>query len=174
MLNKIKRFLLRQEGVKFLRKSDNSESLYFQIGDKIIRVSDHIPTSQCRPDELHVLPAANSESFIILVNNRVAIIPNYSKLKEYIKFYILTVGILGRTVYSVVTTERTVEVVKEVEKEVTIPVYKEVEGLDDAEKRLITCYRGLCPKHKQDLTKMSKELVNSKSSRKYRKESDIS
>ena len=82
MLNKIKRFLLRQKGIEFKKKSEQSSSLYFSIGDKIIRVSDHIPTSQCRPDELHILITVNSESFTILVNNRVAIIPNYSNLKS--------------------------------------------------------------------------------------------
>lgn len=117
--------------------------MYFSIGDKITRVSDHIPTSQCRPEELHILVTVNSESFTILVNNRVAIIPNYSKLKEYIKFYILTVGVMGRTVYSVVTKERIVERVQEVTKEV--PIYREVEGLNPDEQAILSKYRRISP-----------------------------
>lgn len=143
MLDKIKRFLLRQKGIEFIKKSEQSSSLYFSIGDKIIRVSDHIPTSQYRPEELHILVTVNSESFTILVNNRVAIIPNYSKLKEYIKFYILTVGVMGRTVYSVVTKERIVERVQEVTKEV--PIYREVEGLNPDEQAILSKYRRISP-----------------------------
>lgn len=166
MLNKIKRFLLRQKGVEFIKKSEQSSSLYFAIGDRIIRVSDHIPTSQCRQDELHVLVTVNSESFTILVNNRVAIIPNYNKLKEYIKFYILTVGAMGRTVYSVVTTERIV--VKEVEKEVIVPIYQEVEGLNSDEQSVLNKYRRISPDQRKSHQSLLDASVGSKKAKKYR------
>lgn len=173
MLNKIKRFLLRQKGVEFIKKSEGSESLYFQIGDHIIRVSDHIATTCCRPEQLCVLVIANSESFAIFVNNRVAIIPNYNKLKEYIKFYILTVGVMGRTVHSFITKEIKVEKVKEVTKEVIIPVYKGTEELDKDTKRILDNYRRLCPQHKQGLRNMSEQLVRAKASKAYRKSHHI-
>lgn len=169
MLNKIKRFLLRQKGVEFIKKSEQSSSLYFAIGDRIIRVSDHIPTSQCRPDELHVLVAVNSESFTVLVNNRIAIIPNYNKLKEYIKFYILTVGIMGRTVYSVVTTKRVVEKVKEVTKEVIVPIYQEAEGLNPDEQSVLNKYRRISPDQRKSYQNQLDLLVASKAAKKYRK-----
>lgn len=173
MLNKIKRFLLRQKGVEFIKKSEQSSSLYFAVGDRTIRVSDHIPISQCRPDELHILVAVNSECFTILVNNRVAIIPNYNKLKEYIKFYILTVGVMGRTVYSVVTKEVTVKRVQEVTKEIVVPVYKEVDEIDTKAKKLLTDYNRLCPQHRQSILNMLGQLVNAKASKNYRKHNNI-
>ena len=150
MLNKIKRFLLRQKGVEFIKKSEGSESLYFQIGDHIIRVSDHIPITYCRPEQLHILVTTNSESFTILVNNRVAIIPNYSKLKEYIKFYILTVGVMGRTVYSVVTKER-------------------AGGLNPDEQLVLSKYRRISPDQRKSYQNQLDLSVASKAARKYRK-----
>ena len=169
MLNKIKRFLLRQKGVEFIKKSEKSESLYFQIGEHIIRVSDHIATTCCRPEQLHILVTTNSESFTILVNNRVAIIPNYSKLKEYIKFYILTVGVMGRTVYSVVTKERIVERVQEVTREVTVPIYKEAEGLNPDEQAILNKYRRISPDQRKSYQNQLDTSVASKAARKYRK-----
>lgn len=174
MLNKIKRFLLRQPNVEFLKKSDNSESLYFTVGNSIIRVSDHIPTSQCRPEQIHILVAANSESFTILVNNRVAIIPNYTKLKEYIKFYILTVGIMGRVVHNVVTTTEVVQQVKEITVEKVIPVYRQVEGANVEEKALLTDFRRIPQKQRDHVRNQMKGLINSKEARKYRATHGIS
>lgn len=167
MIDKIKRFLLKQKEVEYIKKSEKSCSLYFKIRDKIIRVSDHIPTSQCRPDELHILTTVNSESFTILVNNRVAIISNYNKLKEYIKFYILTVGIMGQTVYSIIETERIVEKVQEVIKE--IPSYKNVEGLTNDEQIILSKYRRITPDQKKSYHNQLNLTVNSKAAKKYRK-----
>lgn len=169
MLDKIKRFLLRQKGIEFIKKSEQSSSLYFAIGDATIRVSDHIPTSQCRPEQLHIIVPVNSESFTILINNRIAVIPNYSKLKEYIKFYILTVGVMGRTVYSVVTTERIVERTQEVTKEVIVPIYKETEGLNPDEQAILNKYRRISPDQQKSYQNQLGTSVASKAARKYRK-----
>lgn len=169
MLNKIKRFLLRQKNVTFLKKSEGSESLYFQIGDHIIRVSDHIATTCCRPEQLHILVTTNSDGFTILVNNRIAIIPNYAKLKEYIKFYILTVGVMGRTVYSVVTTTKIVEQIKEVTKETIVPVYKNVDGLSKDEELILRKFRRISPEQQRSYQTQLDTSVASKAARKYRK-----
>ena len=167
MIDKIRKFLLKQKGVEFTKKSEKSGSLYFKIGDRIIRVSDHIPTTMCRPEALHIIVTVNSESFIILVNNRIAIIPNYNKLKEYLKFYILTVGVMGVTVYSV--KEKIVERVEEVTREVIVPIYKATEELDEDAKKLLKNYSRLCPQHKQSLRNQSEELVMTKASKAYRR-----
>lgn len=169
MLNKIKRFLLRQKGVEFIKKSEGSESLYFQIGEHIIRVSDHIATTCCRPEQLCVLVTANSESFAILVNNRVAIIPNYNKLKEYIKFYILTVGVMGKTVHSFITKEIKVERIKEETREVIVPIYKEVEGMSREEADLLSKYRRISPDQRKSYQTQLDLSVSSKAAKKYRK-----
>lgn len=169
MLNKIKRFLLRQKNVTFLRKSEGSESLYFQIGDHIIRVSDHIATTCCRPEQLHILVTTNSEGFTILVNNRIAIIPNYSKLKEYIKFYILTVGVMGRTVYSVITKEVKIERVQEVTREVIVPVYQDAEGVSPDEQDILNKYRRISPEQRKSYQHQLDTSVASKAAKKYRK-----
>lgn len=172
MLNKIRKFLLRQNGVSFIKKSEKSNSLYFNIGESaVIRVSDHIPTRQCRPEELHILTPVNSESFTILVNNRIAVIPNYNELKKYVKFYILTVGSMQRIICSVV--KETVKVEKVVKKEVVIPVYEKTEGLSPDEEKLLDTYRRVCPNHKERLQIFSKEMFNSKASKKYRQSHGI-
>lgn len=165
MIDKIKRFLLKQNGVDFVKKSEQSNSLYFTIGEETIRVSDHIPTSQCRPEQLHVIVPINSESFIILINNRIAVIPNYSKLREYLKFYILTVGIMRRTVYSVKT-----EIVKKevlVEKEVLVPNPINNPELTSQESRVVDSFRRLCPEHKSQALTQLHTLEVSKKSKKY-------
>ena len=169
MLNKIKRFLLRQPSVEFLKKSDKSDSLYFKAGNLIIRVSDHIATSQCRPEQLHILVAANSESFTILSNNRIAIIPNYTKLKEYIKFYVLTVGVMGKTIHSVVITEEVVKTTKEVTKEVVVPIYQEAEGENPDEQVLLNKYRRISPEQRKAYQRQLDTSVASKAAKKYRK-----
>lgn len=103
------------------------------------------------------------------MNNRIAVIPNYSKLKEYIKFYILTVGVMGRTVYSVVTTERIVERTQEVTKEVVVPIYKETEGLNPDEQAILNKYRRISPDQQKSYQNQLDTSVASKAARKYRK-----
>lgn len=76
---------------------------------------------------------------------------------------------MGRTVYSVVTTERVVEKVKEVTKEVIVPIYQEAEGLNPDEQSVLNKYRRISPDQRKSYQNQLDLSVASKAAKKYRK-----
>lgn len=76
---------------------------------------------------------------------------------------------MGRTVYSVITKEVKVEKVKEVTREVIVPVYQEAEGLNPDEQSVLNKYRRISPDQRKSYQTQLDLSINSKAAKKYRK-----
>lgn len=86
---KIENYLLKQEGVSLHKQSD-SGSTYYKIGSSKIRVADHMSSTFNDPKTLEIVIPVNSESIVLVIGSKLAIMKNYNKLREYIRSFCLT------------------------------------------------------------------------------------
>lgn len=84
MIEKIKKYLLRQPDIEFYSKHD-SESEYFKLGNTKIRVSNHYATSLNEPTTLNII--VDGDFFNVVYVNTPIPIRNYEELKGFIKFF---------------------------------------------------------------------------------------
>lgn len=86
---KIENYLLKQEGVSLYKQSE-SGSTYYKIGSSRIRVADHMSSAFNDPKTLEIVIPVNSESIVLVIGSKLAIMKNYNKLREYIRSFCLT------------------------------------------------------------------------------------
>lgn len=84
MIEKIKKYLLRQPDIEFYDKHD-SESEYFKLGNTKIRVSNHYATSLSDPTTLNIV--VDGDFFNVVYVNTPIPIKTYEELKGFIKFF---------------------------------------------------------------------------------------
>lgn len=161
---KIKKFLLRQDGVT-IRTESSTKSIYFNIDGLIaIRLSNHLGFDTFK--HLHIIIPYNSTThFIIFLNNRSIIIENYTKLKEYIKNYILTFKLI-----SAKDLENNIEetINKTIEKTIINSVSK-LTNLNTDELELTTLYRLIHPDYYKGIIHNLRLLSQNTKSIKYQK-----
>lgn len=85
MIEKIKRYLLRHKEINFYKKND-SGSEYYRVGNSIIRVSDHVPTSNNQPDNLSIIVSGNN--FVVMYGNKLINVNDYNEFKVFLKYHI--------------------------------------------------------------------------------------
>ena len=85
MIDKIKKYLLRHKQINFYKKN-NSGSEYYQVGNSIIRVSDHVAISNNRPDTLNIV--VNGDNFVVMYGNRIINVNDYEDFKKFLKYHI--------------------------------------------------------------------------------------
>lgn len=85
MINKVKKYLLRHSEINFYRKN-SSGSEYYKVGNSIIRVSDHVTTSNNYPDTLNIV--VSGDNFIVLFGNKIINVNNYEDFKKFLKYHI--------------------------------------------------------------------------------------
>lgn len=181
MKYKIKKYLLKQEGVT-LRSESSTESLYFNIdGFNAIRLSDHLGFDNTKM--LHIiLPHNLTAQFVIFLNNKPIIIEDYRKLKEFIKNYILIFRLLR--IKNEDLDANVAEAVKEKVEEATsglmakIDAWVEARTVDEKtskvvlnlqEYELITLYRKLHPKFYPGIINQMRLLAGTAKSISYQK-----
>lgn len=86
MINKIRKYLLRQKDIILYNKTV-SGSEYYMIKESTIRLSDHIPASGSYPEELNII--VQDSNFVVFYGNRLIIIDNYEQFKSFIKQFII-------------------------------------------------------------------------------------
>ena len=86
LIDKIRRYLLKQPGLKFFKKND-SGSEYFTYNNTIIRLSDHVTYNTMQRRELNII--VNKNTFCILYNSRLINLNDYEEFKSFIKSYVI-------------------------------------------------------------------------------------
>lgn len=85
MINKIRRFLLRQSGITFFKKNE-SGSEYYKVKDCLIRLSNHRASAPCPAQNLDII--VNEDMFVVFWLGQLETIRTYDELKERIKTYV--------------------------------------------------------------------------------------
>lgn len=85
MINKIRRFLLRQSGITFFKKNE-SGSEYYKVKDCLIRLSNHRASAPCPAQNLDII--VNEDMFVVFWLGQLETIKTYDELKERIKTYV--------------------------------------------------------------------------------------
>lgn len=86
LIDKIRRYLLKQPGLNFFKKSD-SGSEYFTYNNTIIRLSDHVTYHNAQRRELNIV--VNKNTFCVLYNSRLINLNDYEEFKSFIKSYVI-------------------------------------------------------------------------------------
>lgn len=85
MINKIRRFLLRQPSITFFKKNE-SGSEYYKVKDCLIRLSNHRASTPCPAQNLDII--VNEDMFVVFWLGQLETIRTYDELKERIKTYV--------------------------------------------------------------------------------------
>lgn len=85
MIDKVKKYLLRHDEINIYKKNC-SGSEYYRVGNSIIRVSDHIPTSDNQPDVLNII--ISGDNFIVMYGNKIINVNDYNDFKIFLKYHI--------------------------------------------------------------------------------------
>lgn len=85
-MEKINRWLKKQEGVVFLKQVGES-NYYKTCSNTKIRVSSH--TGVPEPNCLRIIKAFRSENFIVVYGNKPVIFDSWAKLRTYLKNFLL-------------------------------------------------------------------------------------
>ena len=142
--------------MKFLKAPEGSASQYFEINGYTIRLSDHL--SPIYKNDLNIITTIN-EQFIVCYGRKCMSISTYKELKGYVKSFILTTSLVPI-------------IVKEVTREVIVPVPKESE-LTEEETRILKYFNGIKPQRRVAQINNLSSIYCSKESKNYRKSRGI-
>jgi hypothetical protein len=148
LIEKVHKYLLRFENVTL--EKENNVTLYFKLlnNDKLIRVSDHFPeVNMTFREQLNIIvPIDSKDEYIIMLNQELMIV-KYSKLKEFLRNWILLFS----------------------KFRLYLQQHKESAGISPQENTLLTYYRGVQPAYQNSAFNLLKNQYNSKKGLAYRK-----
>lgn len=147
MKDKLFKYLLRLCKDSFVKENE-SGSVYFLINGINVRLSDHM--SSVNKSNLQIVVPVNSDVPIIILSGRVIIMPNYNKVKEFIRNFVFI------SQYSSLIRVEVREVVKEEELSVT-------------EKEFLALVRGIKREYIEGQLKQFRMIYNSQKNKAYRK-----
>lgn len=155
-MNKIEKYLNRL--CKQYKVSD-SGSEYYKIGNIKIRYSDHLAFFNV--NELQIIDTLNLDTPTLICNNKIISFPTYSKVKEFIRNFILISKCMN---IPKVQSENPVTSEKVVEKVVVDPLF------DKTELDIIKIYRQFSPKKQKAMRGWMHSSWESKHEKNYRKQ----
>lgn len=91
LIDRVCRYLSRLDGVK-VADTHESGSHYFNIGDAVIRVSDHFATKFNCPQTLNIV--CESDDFVVTFGNKLLPVHTYDALKQLLRTFTMVCDIL--------------------------------------------------------------------------------